>query len=256
MIFRFLAATVAAACALPAAALLIRPDRDDAEYLELATRYTSAVALNAPGGEGVLIAPRWVLTAAHRAKELQSRARARVRLAGREIEVQSIHIHPRWARGAADDIALVFLREGATGLEPTPIHRGGEVEGDAVVLVGHGPTGRIADKAPPGRADGRARAAINTIERVEASLLALKIKAADDASDLQGALVAAETGAPAYVETPKGIFVAGIAARIDDANRDGIAGNAGDREWFTRVSAFADWIDKVMFDVAAREASR
>ena len=61
----------AALAAQPAGALLIRPDRDDAEYLELATRYTSSVLLEAPDGEGVLIAPRWVLTAAHMAKALQ-----------------------------------------------------------------------------------------------------------------------------------------------------------------------------------------
>jgi hypothetical protein len=41
--------------AQPAAALLIRPDRDDSEYVELASRYSSSVLLNAPDGEGVLI---------------------------------------------------------------------------------------------------------------------------------------------------------------------------------------------------------
>ena len=37
--------------ALPAAGLVIRADRDDAEYLELASRYTSSVPLSAPQGE-------------------------------------------------------------------------------------------------------------------------------------------------------------------------------------------------------------
>ena len=55
---------VSLAAALPCAAILIRPDRDDAEYLELALRYVSSLALGPSGGEGVLIAPRWVLTAA------------------------------------------------------------------------------------------------------------------------------------------------------------------------------------------------
>ena len=40
---------------LPAAALVIRPDRDDSEYLELATRYTSSIALGASAGEGVFL---------------------------------------------------------------------------------------------------------------------------------------------------------------------------------------------------------
>ena len=38
----------ALALSLPASALLTRPDRDDAEYLELATKYESSVALGAP----------------------------------------------------------------------------------------------------------------------------------------------------------------------------------------------------------------
>jgi hypothetical protein len=59
------------AVAFPPHAILIRPDRDDAEYLELATRYPSSIPLGAPDGEGTLIAPRWVLTAAHMAKALQ-----------------------------------------------------------------------------------------------------------------------------------------------------------------------------------------
>ena len=39
----------------------MRADRDDAEYLELATRYGACIPL-AFEGEGVLVASRWVLT--------------------------------------------------------------------------------------------------------------------------------------------------------------------------------------------------
>src|SRR5690242_14621636 len=39
----------AAAAALPAPAILIRADRDDAEYREMASKYTSSVAIAIPG---------------------------------------------------------------------------------------------------------------------------------------------------------------------------------------------------------------
>jgi hypothetical protein len=54
-----------AACivAWPAVALSTRPDRADAVYRELASKYPSSIASSASGSEAVLISPRWLLTA-------------------------------------------------------------------------------------------------------------------------------------------------------------------------------------------------
>lgn len=240
MIPRFLVAFAASCCALPACALLIRPDRDDAEYLELATRYASSVALNAPGGEGVLISPRWVLTSAQRAKVLQDRkSAATLAFGGRPHAVESVYIHPQWTPGGANDIALVLLKEPVQGAQPTPPYRGSDEAGKGVVIAASGATGKIGEPPSAQRTDGRRRAAINTVDRVTATTLGLRIKPADEASDLQGALVPAESGAPAYLQTPQGLFVAGIAQQAEGA-----------WETYARVSAFADWIDATMWQVA------
>ena len=104
-------AALAVSCAvLPAQALLIRADRDDAEYLELATRYNAAVALPG-GGEAVLIASNWLLTTARLAKALP--ADARIVIAGKRYEVATTRVHPAWSGGAANDIGLVHLLLGA-----------------------------------------------------------------------------------------------------------------------------------------------
>lgn len=229
-------------CAIPASALLIRPDRDDAEYLELASRYASSVALNAPGGEGVLIAPRWVLTSAQRAKALQDRKPpASIPFGGRPHAIRSVFVHPEWKPGGTNDIALVFLESPVEGVQPTAPYRGSDEAGKGVVITGSGATGRIG--APPSaqRLDGRRRAAINTVDRVSANTLGLRIKPADEASDLQGALVPAESGAPAYLQTKEGLFVAGIAQQTE-----------GGWETYARVSAFAEWIDATMWRAATR----
>ena len=231
-------------CAFSASALLIRPDRDDAEYLELATRYPSSVALNAPGGEGVLIAPRWVLTSAQSAKALRDAGpAARIAFGSRQHEIQTIFIHPEWRAGGEADIALLHLKEAVKGVEPSRLYREGDEAGKGIVIAGNGPTGKIGDKAPA-RADGRKRAAINTVDRVTPRSLELRIKPLDDASDLQGAATPAESGWPAYIESGGGIFVAGIGSATD-----------GVRERYTRVSAFVGWVEGAMLEAAKEEAA-
>ncbi len=251
MILRSFLVWAACLAAWPAAALLTRPDRDDAEYLELASRYASSTTLGANAGEAVLIAPRWLATSARRATELKSPA---VSIGGRSYAIQSISIHPAWNGGRENAIALIFLREPVAGIEPTPIYRHDDEADDAVVIAGHGATGHIGDAAAK-PSDGRLRAGINTIDRVDPLLFAMRIKPADEASDLQAAIARNETGAPAYLQVNGALFVAGIAVESDDTNGDGIAGSVGDWEHYVRVSAFAPWIDDTMFTTAVTEAA-
>src|SRR5678816_2640486 len=90
-------------CALPASAILIRADRDDAEYLELATRYPAAIEI-APGLEGVLIAPRWVLTSAQCAMLLQgAKSRPPLMIGGKTNQLAQAFVHPDWKQGTQAD---------------------------------------------------------------------------------------------------------------------------------------------------------
>ena len=230
------------AAALPAYPILIRPDRDDAEYLELATRYPSGIALSASeGGEGVLIAPRWILTSARRAQALQDlKPLPRVRIGAVDYAIEEVFIHPEWKKGGFNDVALVLLRKGVTGIAPTLLYRDGDEIGKAVAVVGHGRSGKMG--AASAGWDRKSRAAINTVDRVEPRTLELRLKPLDDASDLQGAATPTDVGAPAFTEVAAGIFVAGIYSE-----------SSGERETYARVSAFVPWIEAVMLDVAKRE---
>jgi hypothetical protein len=256
---------------LPAGALLTRPDRDDAEYLELATRYSSSLPLRAPaGGEGVLIASRWVLTAAHMAKSVAEltpppaiespsystpKPRAALAIGARYYEIQRIFIHPDWKQDGDDsDIALILLKTDVPDVKPTPAYAGTNEAGKTVVIVGHGLTGKIGSKPlPKTQWDRKKRAGINTIDKVGTITLGIRIKPPEEASDLQAAAAPGDSGAPAFIETPEGLFVAGIGYATED-NGDGIIGNAGDWETYARVSAFYSWIQKTMLDVARVEA--
>jgi len=227
--FRSFIAWAAACSTLPAAALVIRPDRDDSEYLELATRYTSSIALGASAGEGVLLDPRWILTAAHRAQRLRDSTAPRLAVGKESYDVAEVFVHPAWKGDADNDIALVRLKQKVAGIEPTPMYRGTDESGKTVAIAGHG--------------GGKKRAAINTVDRVTPLTLGLLVKPLDDASDLQGEATAAETGSPAYVEVDGAIFVAGILHGVD-----------GNLETYSRVSSFGPWIEATMLEVARKEA--
>jgi len=238
-----LALLAALLAALPATAVLTRPDRDDAEYLELATRYGACVAL-ASEGEGVLVAPRWVLTSAWVAKGLQPLGKAvpPLRFGDGVYEIDSVY--------GEGELALIRVRRPVSGVDPIPPYRGSDEARKALVFVGHGRSGRIGDRTTI--ADRKTRAAINTVDRMSARTFELRVKAPDDASDLQGALAQGEDGACAILESGGALFVAGIALGTERAAATLAA--PGDRDLYARVSAYASWIDAVMLEAAAKEA--
>lgn len=242
-ILPLVALSAAGMLALPCAAILTRTDRDDEEYRELATRYPAALPLGSTAGTGTLIAPRWVLTSARSASPLRS-AKAALQLAGRPVEIQEVIVHPDWRTGEDADIALLFLRQAVDGIEPVAIYRESDEAAQTARIVGYGETGRIGSAASQRRADGRARAAINTVGRVAPRTLGMRIKGPEEASDLQGALANGDAGAPAFFETGGRTWVAGVAS------------SPGEWETYVRVSAFTAWIEEVMFRVALQEAAR
>ena len=209
--------------------MLTRPDRDDAEYLELASRYTSSIALSAPASEAVLVASRWVLTRA----SAVSKSLTSVEVAGKRYPVVRVAIHPDAKPGTPADLALLQLGEAVRGAQPTPLYRAADEAGKTLVMVAHGTTG--VHGKDERRKDGRARGAINTVERLSPLTLSVMVKPLDDASDLQGVLVPGEEGAAAYIQDEDGkLFVAGL-----------YYGDVTVWNLFSRISAFAPWIDAV-----------
>ena len=246
----------ASLCAPPAAAILIRPDRDDAEYLEMATKFTSFVALGVPDGGGVLINARWVLTAAHMAKVVEERKGHRIRIGRGDHAVERVYVHPDWKKGGHSDIGLILLRSAVGDVEPTPVYSAQDEAGKTVIIVGSGYTGKIGHKATKDNWDKKVRASVNTVDKLGPRTLFLKIKDKDEASDLQGAAAQGDSGGPAFVNTPEGLRVIGIGYATDDTNANGIVGDIGDWEIYARASTYADWILRTMLDVAREDAAK
>jgi hypothetical protein len=177
-----------------------------------------------------------------------------IKVGNRDIKVAGVYVHPAWRPGAnSGDIALVHLA-GAAKADPTPLYRGDDEAGKSVVIVGSGDTGKLGDKTL--RRDRKMRAGINTIDRLSPKTFAMKVKAGDDASDLQAAFTASESGAPAYFQNESNeLFVMGLASSTKDENSDGLVG-AGDSQILVRVSAYVPWIEETMEKAARDEVDK
>ena len=128
---------------------IARHDRSLEYHRSLAAQpeFQAAGALEIQGvgfGSGTLIAPGWVLTAAH-ATELAPAEQLRFTVGGRTYTGAQTYEHPLW-RGTnriteGYDIALIRLEEDVFGVNPASLYRGSEITGRNAMLVGAGLVG-------------------------------------------------------------------------------------------------------------------
>lgn len=221
-----------------AAAVVGRPDRDDASRLARGTRYP-AVGRVLPDGGCTLVAPRWALTAAHVAAAL--RPGAKVDFDGRVAIVSRIVLHPEGAsppgRPPEVDLALLQFEAPLEGVEPIPLYRGKDELGKTLVLVGHGDFGVAG--APFVRTDGRRRAVENTVDDAGPKRLFLRFDAAPAGVPDEGVGAPGDSGGPAILEVEGKPFLAGVSS----ASMDGKPGQYGVVDVYTRVGSYLDWMD-------------
>src|SRR5690242_9873112 len=105
-------------------AIIIRHDRDDALYIALGSKFPVVGHLNEQV-ECTLIAPQWVISAAHTIEDNNPFGRLFVVFAGRRYEVDKAFLHPARVRSAIDssaDLALLKLSEPVQGITPAILY--------------------------------------------------------------------------------------------------------------------------------------
>jgi len=228
---------VATALALPAPArIVIRHDRPDSLYRALGQRFPAVVKIGR-AGDGTLIAPRWVLTAAHVAATINLE-RARVVAGGREYVIRRAIPHPEWREMGPHDIGLLELAEPVSGVQPLALYQARDEAGTTVIIVGHGDT--RTGLGGPWRGDGLKRGATSVVAEAGEGRLSLRFRRPPEAGELEGAPGRGDSGGPALIESHGQVLVAGVSSAGFDGEHG--PGTYGAVDHYTRVSDYIGWI--------------
>ncbi|WP_414491859.1 S1 family peptidase [Stenotrophomonas maltophilia] len=254
---------------LPFAAggVVIRDDVDDARY-HIDTSEFPALA-DMPGeGHGVLIAPGWVLTAAHAAP--MEGMGATITINGKNYGVDRVFLHPGFKRmpdalgkeamatgnpsrihaflATSDDIALIRLAVPARGVPPVVLYRGTAEAGQVAALIGKGATGNGATGlVPNGSHRTTLRRAYNAITGSNERYLWYRFDRPPQGLPLEGVLGNGDSGGPLLLEDQGAWKLVGLGSWITAVPEHALeAGFYGQVVYNVRVSRYIDWIEDVM----------
>ena len=242
----------------PAKAIVVREGPDDSLYRTLGSdtpydsvgRFVGTTTKSGFLASGTLVAPEWVLTAAH---VVDSAKTLSFTIGGQSYEVDRKIVYPGWNGDlwSGYDIGLVHLSKPVDNIKPAQLYTGsGELnQSDTVVGFGKTGTGDSGDT----KSDGLKRTAQNVISQIENQRLlvadfdsTLPAGAVPlgytHALPLEGLIAPGDSGGGLFITTATGTYLAGINSFVgsDFGSPHSVYGNFSGH---TRVSAFSDWIE-------------
>jgi len=250
---------VAATLVISSSAATIRDDAPDSAYLALGAQSDfaavgSLVAGSFYNGSGILIAPNWVLTAAHL---LLFSSTATFSISGTTYSSSAVYHDPAWNGYGTNggDFGLVKLSTPVTNIMPATLYTGGTELGLLGTYVGFGATGTgvTGYHLPP---DGNRRAFQNTIDtsfnnsaQVFGSLfINPHDPAAGTPQPLEGCVAPGDSGGGAFVQVGTQFELAGVISFVGYTNGTGnsIYGNVTGA---SSIPAGLPWMSSIIPDL-------
>lgn len=252
-----------------AVAVVTRADVDDARY-RIPASAAPALAEMPGEGQGVLIAPRWVVTVAH---ATQGYMLMRVRVHGEWRQVAHVFLYPgfkeqfdrvrqaskhptpkNWpaleqAFESLHDIALIELTAPVEDVQPMPLYPASDEQGDVAKIIGRGATGNgKVGQYPHSPHRGTLRRAYNRITRAHGQWLDYRFDCGSDALPLEGVIGDGDSGGPVLIESNGTWYLAGLSdwKHWPRGHSKFVPGVCGQDFSSSRISYYAKWMNDVI----------
>ncbi|HEU4851460.1 MAG TPA: trypsin-like serine protease [Telluria sp.] len=256
-------ALLLSALSLDASSIVIRHDVDEKKYL-LKQQPGFLVDMHHEG-HGVLIHPKWILTAGH--VIFHDYRGMDITVAGQRRKVVKVVVHPDYRlpdpqlfKGdsgplmdfwqSRSDIALIELDAAVDGVTPLALYSGPDEKGLKITIIGRGATGdgNVGER-PETKKEGVLRQCTNVVEETIGNWVTYRFDAADAGEPLEGMSGSGDSGGPSITYRDGKPMLVGLTSwqywrgNIADFT---VGGKYGTRAFMVRVSSYRDWIDSTV----------